>query len=91
MQLNQALSKVTPGVSTRVAADQQNPTPEVAIQLGPKVTAQVSYRTRVPTPGEQPDRVLLTVDWRFRHDWSIGTTVGDRGSSVLDLIWQYRY
>jgi translocation and assembly module TamB len=91
MAVNQALSKVTPGVTTRVATDQQSPTPEVAIQLGPKVTAQVSYRTKVPTPGEQPDRVLLTVDWNFRHNWSIGTTVGDRGSSVLDLIWQYRY
>jgi translocation and assembly module TamB len=91
MKLNQALSKVTPGVSTRVATDEQSPTPEVAIQLGPKVTAQVSYRTKAPTPGEQPDRVLLTVDWNFRHNWSIGTTVGDRGSSVLDLIWQYRY
>jgi translocation and assembly module TamB len=91
MKLNQALSKVTPGISTRVATDQQSPTPEVAIQLGPKVTAQVSYRTKAPTPGEQPDRVLLTVDWSFRRNWSIGTTVGDRGSSVLDLIWRYRY
>ena len=91
MKVNQALSKVTPGVSTRVAADEQSPTPEVAIQLGPKVTAEVSYRTRPPTPGEQPDRVLLTLDWNFRRNWSIGTTVGDRGSSVLDLIWRYRY
>jgi len=91
MKVNQALSKVTPGVSTRVAADEQSPTPEVAIQLGPRVSAEVSYRTRPPTPGEQPDRVLLTLDWSFRRNWSIGTTVGDRGSSVLDLIWRYRY
>jgi translocation and assembly module TamB len=90
--VNQVISSVSPvDITTRVDTSQaQNPTPEVAVQLSRKVTAEVSYRTR-SLPGEKPDRVLLTLDWRFLRNWSIATTVGDAGSSVLDLIWQYRY
>jgi translocation and assembly module TamB len=91
-KLNRVLSSVSPlDITTRVTSDSQSATPEVAVQLSPKVKAQVSYRTRAPNPGEKQDRVLMTLDWRFRRNWSIATTVGDQGSSILDLIWQYRY
>jgi translocation and assembly module TamB len=90
--LNRVLSSVTPlDITTRVASDAQGATPEVAVQIAPGVTAQISYRTRAPSPGEKPDRVFITLDWRFRRNWSVVTTLGDQQSSVLDLIWQYRY
>lgn len=79
---------ITTRVDTSVA---QNPRPEVAIRLSDSVTAQVAYSTGLPTPGQNPDRVLVTLGWHFRERWSLSTTVGDKGSSVVDVIWQYRY
>lgn len=90
--LNRVLSSVTPlDITTRVASDAQGVTPEVAVQITPKVSAQVSFRTRQPSPGEKPDRAFVTLDWRFRRNWSVVTTFGDAQSSMVDLIWQYRY
>jgi translocation and assembly module TamB len=90
--VNRVLASVTPlDITTRVTSDTQSPTPEVAVRLSPRVSAQVSYRTRPPLVTEKQDRVLVTLDWRFRRNWSIATTIGDRGGSVLDLIWKYRY
>jgi len=90
--LNRVLSSVTPlDITTRVASDEQGAIPEVAVQITPSVSAEVSYRTRAPGPGEKPDRVFVTLDWRFRRNWSVVTTFGDQASSVLDLIWKYRY
>ena len=37
------------------------------------------------------ERTLFTLDWRFLRKWSLETTVGDAGTSILDLIWQHRY
>ena len=34
---------------------------------------------------------MLMVDWRFRPRWTLRTTVGDRGSSIVDFLWNYRY
>jgi translocation and assembly module TamB len=91
--VNKVLSSVLPfDVTTRVDTSvARNPTPEVAVQLSSKVSAEVSYRTKTPMPGEKADRVLLTIDWRFHPAWSLATTLGDQGSSVMDLLWQYRY
>ena len=90
--VNRMLSSVTPlDITTRVTSDAQSPTPEVAIQISPKVTAQASYRTGALNPAQRQDRLQLTLDWRFRRNWSIATTVGDAGTSILDLIWKYRY
>jgi translocation and assembly module TamB len=90
--INRVLASVTPlDITTRVTSDAYSPVPEVAMRLSPRVTAQVSYRTRAPLPTERTDRVLVTLDWRFRRNWSIATTVGNQGASVLDLIWKYRY
>ena len=78
--VNRVLASVTPlDITTRVTSDAQSPTPEVAIRVSPKRDRQVSYRTRPPTLGEKPDRVLVTLDWRFRRNWSVVTTVGDLG------------
>jgi translocation and assembly module TamB len=90
--VNRVLASVTPlDITTRVTSDAQSPTPEVAFRVSPRVSAMLSYRTRTPTLNEKPDRVLVTLDWRFRRNWSLATTIGNLGGSVLDLIWRYRY
>jgi hypothetical protein len=89
--VNKVLSSVTPlDITTRVTSDAQSPTPEVAIRLSPKLTAEISYRTRTPAPFERQDRTLITLDWRFRRNWSLETILGQQ-TTVLDLIWRYRY
>jgi hypothetical protein len=91
--LNTVLSAVSPqAISTRIAINpSNNPRPELAVQVARDVTARVGYNMGLPAPGQNPDRALLMLDWRFRRRWSMLATVGDRGSSILDLIWHLRY
>ena len=90
--VNRVLASVTPlDITTRVRSDVYSAMPEVSMRISPRVSAQVSYRTRPPLPTERTDRVLVTLDWRFRRNWSVATTVGNHGASVVDLIWRYRY
>jgi hypothetical protein len=44
-----------------------------------------------PPPGTNPDLTLLTLSWRFAKAWSAQTTIGDAGTTIVDLIWQHRY
>jgi hypothetical protein len=78
-------------VQTRLDSSGRRPHPEVAFQLSPRLTAEVSYDLGAPSPGESPDTTFLTLDLRLRRNWSVSTTVGDQGSTFLDLSWRYRY
>jgi translocation and assembly module TamB len=95
--MTQGLNKAISGVSnvevtTRVDTSQsQNPRPQVEVQLSKEVTAQVTYNLGVPPPGQNPDKTMLTVDWRFVRNWVAESTLGDKGTSIFDLIWKYRY
>jgi translocation and assembly module TamB len=91
--LNKALSSISPvEITTRIdTTSSQNPRPEVGVAVTKDVSAAVSFRTGLPTPGQAPDRSLLKLDYRFRPRWSIDTTLGDRGTSIVDLTWKYRY
>jgi hypothetical protein len=44
-----------------------------------------------PPPGTNPDSTLVTLDWRFLKKWALETTVGDAGTSIVDVVWQHRY
>ncbi len=68
-----------------------NPKPEVEVQIARDISVQIAYVIGTPPPGMNPDRTFFTFDWRFRRNWSMETTFGDRGSSIVDLLWQYRY
>jgi hypothetical protein len=64
----------------------------VATEIRPNLWAQVdlitaSQQTRL----QNQDTSSLTLDWRFRPAWSLRTSLGDRGSSVVDLLWNFRY
>jgi len=65
--------------------------PTVVVEVARNVLAEASVNTGAIPMGQNPDRYLLTLDWRFLRTWSLRTTVGDAGSSILDLIWQHRY
>jgi translocation and assembly module TamB len=79
------------GISTRVDTSQATPRPEVEIQIARDLSVQVAWVLGVPPPGSNPDTTLFTLDWRFLRSWSLETTVGDAGTSILDLVWQHRY
>jgi translocation and assembly module TamB len=91
--LNRALTGVSQlEVQTKVDTQESgNPRPEVEVSLSRTVTATVIYNLGVPPPGQNPDDTLVQVDWRFHHNYSTQATLGDKGTSILDLIWKYRY
>ncbi len=41
--------------------------------------------------GQTVPRTTFGVEWRFARMWSLMTTIGDTGSTLVDLLWQYRY
>ena len=90
--LNRALGDLTTlDVSTRIDTSYGDPRPEVVVQLTRRLSAQLSYAVGEPAPGQSPDRTFLTLDLRLGSRWSLATTFGDRGASMLDLLWRYRY
>lgn len=91
--INQALSGITTlQVSTRVDTSQAaNPRPELDVRVTNDVLARITVQTGMPAPGQPPDRTLLTVDWRFKPQWSLQSTVGDEGTTLFDLLWHRQY
>ena len=67
-----------------------NPRPEVELQVAPRLSVSFSHVIGTP-PITEPDKNLASVDWRFRRNWSLETTVGDRGRATVDAVWQKRY
>jgi len=91
--LSQGLDQLTGlDVSARVdTTDAANPRPELEVQIARDISAQIAFVIGTPAPGQNTDRTFLTLDWRFFRNWSLETTFGDAGSSMADVIWQYRY
>jgi translocation and assembly module TamB len=79
---------VSAKVDTSLAS---NPKPEVELQVAKDISVQLAYVLGTPPPGMNPDTTLLTLNWRFLKSWSLGTTVGNAGSSIVDMVWQRRY
>jgi translocation and assembly module TamB len=63
----------------------------VATELKPNLWGQVNVNTANQRTRQNQDVSSFTLDWRFHPNWSLRTTIGDRGSSVVDLIWKLRY
>jgi translocation and assembly module TamB len=90
--LNAALEDLTDlDVSTRVDTSRGSPTPELVIQLSRRLAAQVGYNLGTPGLGQAPDRTFITLDLRIRRRWSLATTVGDHGGTMVDAVWRHRY
>jgi translocation and assembly module TamB len=90
--LNAALADLTNlDVSTRVDTSRGSPSPELVIQLTRRLSAQVGYNLGTPSLGQAPDRTFITLDLRLKRRWSLDTTVGDHGGTMVDAIWRHRY
>lgn len=99
-RLNEALSGVNgalgrlgldTAVATKVDTSQATPRPEVEVQIARDLTVQIAAVLGIIPPGVNPDRYLLTLGWRFLQRWSLEMTMGDQGTSILDVVWQRRY
>jgi hypothetical protein len=90
--LNRQLQELTSlDIRTRIDQSNGSPQPEVALQISPRVTAELSYDLATPSPGESPDTTFLTLDLRLLRNWSLSTTLGNQGSTFIDMFWRYRY
>jgi translocation and assembly module TamB len=78
------------GIMTKIDTSKINVRPEVEVQIARDISLQVAWVLGVPPPAN-PDSTLVTLDWHFLRKWSLETTVGDAGTSILDLVWQHRY
>ena len=79
------------GISTKIDTSQTTPRPEVEVQIARDISLQIAWVLGAPPPGTNPDSALLTLNWHFLRKWSLETTVGDAGTSIVDLVWQHRY
>ena len=61
------------------------------MQIARDIALQIAYVIGELPLGTNQDKTLVTVDWRFRKNWSLDATFGDKGSTFMDMIWQYRY
>ena len=90
--LNHALNQLGLGaVTARIDTSQTNPKPEVEVQIANDLSLEIGVVLGVPPPGVNPDRTLVTLDWRFMSKWSLASTVGDAGTTVFDVLWKKRY
>ncbi|MBX3190518.1 MAG: translocation/assembly module TamB domain-containing protein [Labilithrix sp.] len=90
--LSQAIDDLT-GIEATVRVDTSranNPAPELRIQISPRVSVEFQHVLGTP-PISEPDKNLVTFDWRFKRNWSLETTFGDRGKAQADAVWQKRY
>ncbi|MEZ4225436.1 MAG: translocation/assembly module TamB domain-containing protein [Polyangiaceae bacterium] len=81
-------------VEVRTATYEDKSAHTVAVNLGENIWFEGTYRQSAQTvqssTGADKVDVSGTIDWRFRHDWSLRTEIGTLGTG-LDLLWQYRY
>lgn len=90
--LSEALDDLA-GIQAQARIDtteSNNPRPELEVQLAQDISVAFAHVLGNP-PITDPDRNLARVDWRFTRNWSLETTVGDRGKAEVDAVWQYRY
>lgn len=79
------------GISTKIDTSQTYPRPEVEVQIARDISLQIAWVLGAIPPGTNPDSTLVTLNWHFLRRWSLETTVGDAGTSIIDLVWQHRY
>jgi translocation and assembly module TamB len=91
--LNRAIDDLTGlDITTRVdTSTSGNPRPEIKVQIARDIAIQLAHVLGVPPPGSMPDKNIASLEWRFRSNWSLLTSFGDRGSTLVDVLWQYRY
>jgi translocation and assembly module TamB len=90
--LNNALSSaVRADIQATVDTTRSNPRPGVKVGISKDVSAQMSFVWGTPPPGQPPDRYYVALDWRLVRNWFLKASVGDRGATATDVMWQHKY
>jgi translocation and assembly module TamB len=91
--LSKGLDQVTGmDIATKIdTSDSANPRPEVEVQIAKDISVQLAFVLGTPPPGMNPDTTYASIDWRFVRNWTLETTFGNLGSTIADVVWQYRY
>jgi translocation and assembly module TamB len=91
--LNEAIRDLSNiDLSARVGTSQEgNTAAQLELQIARNLSLIYSYILGLPPPGQNPDRNYATIEWRFQHNWSLETSVGDQGSTNVDVLWKKRY
>jgi translocation and assembly module TamB len=91
--LNRALDDLTGlDITTRIdTTDSSNPRPEVELQIAQDISLSIAHVLGMSSAETNLDRNFLILDWRFTRNWSLETTFGDKGSTIVDAVWQRRY
>ncbi len=92
--LNRALEQLAGGeveirANVGTTRFQQQSRPEIEVRRG-RVGVTVGYVVGVPSL-VQPDTTLLTIDWQFLPRWSVAATRGNASTTILDVLYRYRY
>lgn len=90
--LTEALDDLT-GIQATARIDttrSSNPAPEIEVQVARRISLAFEHILGTP-PLSEPDTNLAIVDWRFTSNWSLETTLGDRGKVQADAVWTKRY
>jgi translocation and assembly module TamB len=90
--LTEALDDLT-GIKATARIDttrSSNPAPEIEVQVARRISLAFEHILGTP-PLSEPDTNLAIVDWRFTSNWSVETTLGDRGKVQTDAVWTKRY
>ena len=62
---------------------------KVGYRLRRNLKVQVGYASGFSQ--REPDTTYLFLEWQFVPKWSLIGTRGDRGTSILDVLFQHRY
>jgi translocation and assembly module TamB len=91
--LNRAIDDLTGlDITTRIDTSASgSPRPEIEMQIARDISIQFAHVLGIPPPGAMPDKNIASINWRFRSNWSLLTSFGDQGSTVVDVLWQYLY
>lgn len=90
--LTEAMDDLT-GIQATARIDttrSSNPAPEIELQIARRLSLAFEHILGTP-PLSEPDTNLAIVDWRFRNNWSLELTVGDRGKVQTDAVWTRSY
>jgi translocation and assembly module TamB len=90
--LNEAISDLTSlDLRARVTTDRPGgAATELELQLSRRISLAIAHVLGLGDP-QLPDRNFAIIEWRFRANWSLEASVGDHGSTSIDLLWQHRY
>jgi len=90
--LDSALTALTDlEISTRIDTSENTPSPEVRVRVTHRLAVELAYVPDSTTATGRQDTALLTFSFTLPKSWVLETTVGDAGTSILDLIWRHRY